>query len=526
MQEIDDWIADSEADQVYWLRERAGFGKTAVAVSVAERAAVRGELAASFFFSHQVSDLSNASLFFSTIASQLALFDQRRYRQYFAEAVRERPDAGAAKLKIQADLLFTKPLQRAESTSRPIVIVIDGLDECNREQGKELVDVLIKATRAVSVPIRLFITSRPEHHLITAFRAVEVPARTIVDTSRDDVETFLRKELAEIPQKLGLLDLPTDWISEEDIAILLDRANGLFVYGSTAIRFIGDPVALNPRKRLKILLVDDDAQSSAYQPYGPLDRLYQRILDLATSKQQDLIEEVHVVLGAWIVLNDQAMTSVKFMARILAIEISDIRRTLVKLQSVIVNPETDNDKIIFHHTSFKDFLLDSSRSSPIYFIDTSIHHRRLAICSFQILTQSPFGTEVEIAMASDKYFPKDDLLDDAPEELRYVSTGAFYHAAKASKDESLKDAFDAFWPHGALWWLEDVYLMCHAQDILHIYAWRVRSVHETLGVWNSRRLGQIAEGNSPDRLIVLKAFGSLLPSSVSHIASAYNGLGH
>lgn len=105
LEEVDKWIADQKSNPVYWLKERARFGKTAIALSVAERAAARGELAASFFFSHQQLDLNNASLFFSTLAFQLTAFDEGRYRRVFAEAVAKSPDAGATEFKHQVEAL-------------------------------------------------------------------------------------------------------------------------------------------------------------------------------------------------------------------------------------------------------------------------------------------------------------------------------------------------------------------------------------------------------------------------------------
>lgn len=484
LRDIDDWIAAPNANRVYWLKERAGFGKTAIALSVAERAAKRGQLAASFFFSYQVPDLDNASLFFPTIAFQFAHFDNHRYRQLFAESVRDSPDASAAKLKSQVEVLFSKPLGRVEPTSQPLLIVIDAFDECDQAQAEELIGILIKASQALPLPLRLFLTSRPEHHLITAFERVEISPRSIADTSKADVEIYLRQELPDIPRRLGIRDMSSDWITETEIATIVRQAGGLFVYASVVVRFIGYRAALNPRKRLEILLRDDPVQSTAYQPYAPLDRLYKRVLDVATDGQRDLVEDVLVVLGGWTIIEEKVYMTPALLAPLIGLEISDVRRTLIKLQSVVVYPDSDDGTVTFHHASFKDFLLNPSRSGPEYFLDPHVYHHRLALQSMQMIVQSPHGKKVQAKMASESYvFQAEHDEPDFPGKLRYALTYVFLHTTKSLKDATLKNALDDFSQQGSLWWLEydlpikgNLYRIL--QDPATVYTWRASDVQK------------------------------------------------
>lgn len=482
LQEIDEWIANPEAGRIYWLAERAGFGKTAIALSVAERAATRGDLAASFFFSHQVvPDLSTASRFFSTLAFHLALFDKQLYRKRFAEAAKESPDVGAIKLGPQAEALFVKPLQQAPQPSRPLVIVVDALDECDRTHAQELVALLTKASRDLSLPIRLFITSRPEHHIITAFQAVGISPRTAFDTSKRDVETYLRKELPDIPEKLGLGDA-SDWISEEEIALLISRAGGLFVYAVVIIRFIEDSDALDPRQQLDVLLQEDEAQSAEYKPYEALDNLYLRVLAVATGNKPHLIKEVRIVLGITIVIAEQLPLSwLKYFA---APAVKNIHRTLNKLRSVIALDLSSDQGISFHHASFKDFLLDSSRSSTIYFIDRPSIHHHLAQRFMHAATSSPHGHELDLAMTLDT---QDDVLGpdrNGTPGLQHILSTVFSHIANASKDATLIDKFDAFFSQASLWWTEYYGPRYKNGDIVASYAWRASGILKSMALAN------------------------------------------
>src|SRR5258707_11117142 len=64
--------SDTAVKPIYWVNGLAGIGKSTIARTVAEDAKNRNLLGASFFFSRQEKELSDADLFIPTIAYQLA----------------------------------------------------------------------------------------------------------------------------------------------------------------------------------------------------------------------------------------------------------------------------------------------------------------------------------------------------------------------------------------------------------------------------------------------------------------------
>src|SRR6201994_1934674 len=130
--DIETWIATGVRSQIYVLFGLAGIGKSTVAFTIADRAKTAGRLGASFFFSRDEAELSNAKRFFTTIAFQLCVYDKE-----FAQAIEnvlqeERGTAATTKDPgNQLEILILKPLRDiVRSRPQPVVVVVDALDEC------------------------------------------------------------------------------------------------------------------------------------------------------------------------------------------------------------------------------------------------------------------------------------------------------------------------------------------------------------------------------------------------------------
>ena len=128
------WIKDPfRTSSVLWFNGPAGAGKTAIAQSLCKRCATEDWLAGSFFFSRQAPGRSNAELLFPTIAFELSLAIPD-VGKFIDEVVANDPSIPTKELEIQLQKLILEPLQQvSEQPKRPIVIIIDGLDECEGE---------------------------------------------------------------------------------------------------------------------------------------------------------------------------------------------------------------------------------------------------------------------------------------------------------------------------------------------------------------------------------------------------------
>jgi len=193
-------------------------------------------------------------------------------------------------MRDQFSALIITPLQYIEPTSenKPLVILIDGLDECSSGNGKEdqasLLNILHDmATRSIGTSFIVLVASRTEAHLTKAFKKIGChPASIYLDESyrpSDDIRIFLTHEFAEIKQTHSLGDsLPEGWPASSDIDAIVEKSSGQFVYPATVTRFISDSAA-SPKRSLEIVL--GLRLPTKTSPFSTLDSLYLYILSQA-----------------------------------------------------------------------------------------------------------------------------------------------------------------------------------------------------------------------------------------------------
>ncbi|PVF92596.1 hypothetical protein CPB86DRAFT_801897, partial [Serendipita vermifera] len=153
---INDWMNDPSSDQVLWLTDVAGSGKSTIARHLAEQWKGSGQLGAFFFFNKNIVDATNIQLFCSTIAAQLAHHSlyQSQLQSSIVNGMKELVPTTPFKDKLMK--LVIEP-----SKGLNLVFVIDALDECKENDRGTLLDGFLCLIKW-SPHLKLFITSRPE----------------------------------------------------------------------------------------------------------------------------------------------------------------------------------------------------------------------------------------------------------------------------------------------------------------------------------------------------------------------------
>ncbi|KAM6491545.1 hypothetical protein JOM56_012937 [Amanita muscaria] len=165
LQEMADWISGTDETGMYVLSGLAEIGKSTVAYTIAARADALGLLGASFFFTREGADRNNGKMFFTAIAYQLCL-----YNVLFAKAIeaalltKPLSDAIMKDPQEQLEALILEPLRYiVQSRIRPILIVVDGLDECEEEDGLSVLTGLSQLVRDLP-SFKVILTTRPQSH--------------------------------------------------------------------------------------------------------------------------------------------------------------------------------------------------------------------------------------------------------------------------------------------------------------------------------------------------------------------------
>ncbi|KAG9013217.1 hypothetical protein FRB94_003287 [Tulasnella sp. JGI-2019a] len=383
LKEIRAWLANTSPNSPLFfdLDGIAGIGKTTIAHTLAEEAARDGYLGASFFFSRGGEPkLSNPTLVFSTLAYQLAHFDPS-FLLHFGRAAEIASGEASESLATQLQRLIIEPLRRVTPPSKPLLIVLDAIDECQKQGAKELLRSLLSEVPKVPLSLKIFMTSRPEPHLRSIFNHAGNLHKLIlhdIEASivKNDIRLYLKTSFAGIP---GRLDLPIGrgWARLDEIEALVERSETLFIVAVTFARFAGDYEAKNPRQQLDLLL--ERSESSFTGPNHTVDELYLQILRKirATTGSPHIIERLQLIVGTVVLLRNPI--SITAMERLLGLSVGDGSRALHHLHSVISIPRSAYECPRIHHASFPDFITDPLRCTESeFYIQKDIHEARLA----------------------------------------------------------------------------------------------------------------------------------------------------
>jgi hypothetical protein len=389
-----DGADDSSSPQrIFWLDGMAGTGKSTIARTIARRCSDEGRLGASFFFSCGGGELETARTFVTTIAVQLARA-HRQLQTSICNALRAHPDIAMQMLIDQWRQLVLGPcagLHAAGALPRPLIIVVDALDECKATAEIEFVLALLSektpclGAATALAPIRIFLTSRPEvtvraglHDISDAQRRHIILHHVEPSIVNRDIGVVFVHSLRSLIRSCPFLPQLSD---EEVQQRLVDRAGGLFIWAATACRFIKDG---GPRMRNRLdSIVAQRASAAASSPERKLDEIYTSVLrnalrkELTADEVEQFCQSLKKVLGTIAVLFSSL--SAPGLAALLSRSESEVLDVLCDLHSVLDVPQAPGAPIRPHHASVHDFLLSSQRCTDARFwVDERQAHDRIA----------------------------------------------------------------------------------------------------------------------------------------------------
>ena len=208
------------------------------------------------FFLRGTSDPGNV---LESIAYSLSVYSQT-IAESLVKQMEGSGDLGPSNLKTKFDILLRDSLSSvAADVSSPILIVLDALDECGTlETRQSLINVLQHGLPSLPQNFRFLLTARPEHDILS-FSSLSPPSIHTIkldhnsEENRRDVHTYIAYELENLrSSKPNALVIPQDWKWEEGIQSLADTADGLFIWASTAIKFISGKKLGRDRKSTRL----------------------------------------------------------------------------------------------------------------------------------------------------------------------------------------------------------------------------------------------------------------------------------
>ena len=382
---------------ILWIFGYPGAGKSTLAMHVANLFCIQHRLGIIVEFNRNTG--VNAVELRKTFARALAC-EYPECRKAIVSKLKSRTlNLANATSKEIFNQLVAEPLRQLTAPGSNVprdrlpVIVIDALDECGGLEGsgwKARKDILecFDDWAKLAPGIKLIVTSRAEQDIVQMFKSIthtplEISTGTsVTETSTRDIELYLKDEFKQIATRNEIAD---DWPGDKTVADLASRAQGVFIWATTILSFVGDDVE-DPELQLKTI---HDGQFPAGNVYG----LYRQILEISFPPKYDAKNFVFIV-GAIVVL--QRPFTPTELTQLLGVELGVIKIIRKGLRTVLDN---DGDTLRFRHQSFVDFLTNSAEQTtdspsnvqstcPQRFrINVSKAHGRLCVSLFNLMVK-------------------------------------------------------------------------------------------------------------------------------------------
>jgi Tfp pilus assembly protein PilF len=226
------WLDRQPSSRVFWVKAGPGFGKTALAVQMANRH--RAAIVGTWFCDHQSVELRDPVRALQTIAYQLALrWDDYRVRLLprlglFADSAPERIEEARQELAKKSlqdafSFLISEPMAGLIWREHKLVILIDALDEGAEADSTNPLAALISG-RFLELPewIGFVVTSRPDASVVPylqGFKPFAIEAGDARNTA--DLQTYCSSQVA------PLLPAPD---RERLCAMLVEKSAGMMLY--------------------------------------------------------------------------------------------------------------------------------------------------------------------------------------------------------------------------------------------------------------------------------------------------------
>ncbi|KAJ7108125.1 hypothetical protein C8R44DRAFT_884894 [Mycena epipterygia] len=459
---INEWLATpSDSHNVLWLHGVYGAGKSTISTSVSQYFRGLHRLGAFIFFERDNPERSSPHTVISTIAYGLAKSNPHILTAICA-AIETETTLVDAPIRTQFEKLLLEPLLHSqEHVCGPVIIILDALDECgDRDSRRGLVSLITEEFHKLPGAYRFLITSRPDSDIARRFHAQTriTPMQLDITTpsTKHDILAYIRHSLNEI-QRDHSESLGLTWPGEPTIEKLADYAGGLFIWASTAIKFIGE---YDPGYRLRVLF------DSGHDLEGEVDNLYTIALrNCAPWNNKSFSQDAVSVLGS-IVFSRVPLTA-ETIDELLSFGKGKSSEVLGYLGCVIQWSRDQPDQPArLLHASFSDYLTDPNRSSSNpWAIISRIHSKALALRCLRVLNHelrfNICGLEDSRILNKDVEKLSDSIAVHISPHLMYAAQFWTDHLQEADPDQETLSELKKLMENHFLYWLEVLSLREH-----------------------------------------------------------------
>jgi hypothetical protein len=347
LEDIRQWSREASVkEQIYWLKDAAGTGKTTVAATLARDWMLEKKLAGRFFFTPNSISSSGIDQFCVTVAKDMAK-QVPSLEPVILQALKDVPRTHYG-FYPQFQHLIVDPLKSLQSLT-PILLVIDALDNCDPDGREELLNCILENLPDIK-HVKVLITSRPSPDIVgilwdsTLVRGRKVQLLDINDTVHTDIRTYISSTLVKF--------------SVEQREQLVGYSGGLFIVAATACKLLRWNA--EPAKLLSKLLHADKKDH--------LDELYLEVLRQAVSDpaaHEMMMNVLQVIVVAF------QPVSINTIRTFLPSNI-EVDAFVQDLAAVLKDGDPDRPIKVLHPT-FREFLAEEDRANGFLINSLSSH---------------------------------------------------------------------------------------------------------------------------------------------------------
>ncbi|CAG7854185.1 Uncharacterized WD repeat-containing protein alr3466 [Serendipita indica DSM 11827] len=429
LQIIRGWAEDAASQKpIFWLCDIAGSGKSTVAMSVAQGWRTEGVLGGQFFFSLASTEASTTDKFCSTVARELAQ-QMPDLTSHIAESVKRNPAIMRSSFHDQLRTLILAPLHHRQER---VIFVVDAIDECkSKARRKELLDALAMAVRETN-NLKIFITSRPDSVIEAVLGPLSIKTELkdrLHDVSHhdnvDDIATYVHQSLCDV-------------LSPAERQRLVEKANGLFIWASTACRILNTN-SRSPEDAYNYLMSMNQG--------GVIDDLYTLILQRTDPDDYVVVYEMLALL----LVASEPLSAEDLDDLLRHAGVDGSAKGLIRnLSSVLIEDEATH-LIQFRHPTFVEYLRRCSvrlatESSHEVYIDVAKAQGQAAAWCLKCLKSPTEGLQFNICRIETSFYLNKQIPDldtriskFIRKRLQYASLHWLFHAVDT--DDSWRRTF-------------------------------------------------------------------------------------
>ncbi|KAJ6592955.1 hypothetical protein B0H19DRAFT_1279740, partial [Mycena capillaripes] len=455
----------TSSTRVVMLSGAAGSGKSTIAKTVATiLAEEKKTLAASFFFSQDYTDRKELNHLATTLAVQLADYSPG-FRAHLIKLLEEDSTGICdAEPHLQFQKLVVEILGKLPPCSKPWVICLDALDECGKDRGQIFLRWLSDSMTQIPAHIRFFLTGRPDVPAYLKFdKLLPLMHRVVLDEIeptivQHDIHLYVEQSLD------GANWIPHHpWkIQRQQVEEITTRANGLFVFAATAVRYVLAGLPHISAQESVDYLLDGEALTDLHD-------LYLRIMNyaipsavLGDRRSQGYQDQAMKVLST--ILHLLQPLDCQNLADLLELDQTVVLRTLLPLSAVIHVSDAPGAAIRIIHLSFREFMTTYVQlTRPEILCGTDDQQRALVSALMKLLDKQ---LKFNICHLPTSYLRNIDMPDFQwrldnyiPLHLRYAAQFWTDHLVETAYDSCRGQRVQNLLFKGFLFWLEVLSLL-------------------------------------------------------------------